>query len=86
MAPITPNYCLTQEILSNDFTEKKNYVVDNKKYRYLEYSCLKSQRWLCLPQGTGIGSGKRQRRSHGPILLVPWAEGRVGEDPGNEAG
>lgn len=48
MAPITPNYCLTQEILSNDFTEKKNYVVDNKKYRYLEYSCLTRVKGGCV--------------------------------------
>ena len=70
MVPIIPNYCLTQEILSNDCTEKKNYVVDNKKYRYLEYSCLTRVKGGCLSQGTGIGSGKRQRRSQGPILLV----------------
>ena len=141
---------------------EKNYVVDNKKHRYLEYSCLTRVKGGCVcrrvkvwgslssdvferrtstgsdpfsllvsPDATvfilpsvlilieticpkicsksrlksakrpipvdvrrsktsllklPIGSGKRQRRSRGPILLVPWAEGQVGEDPGNEAG
>ena len=25
-------------------------------------------------------------RSQGPLLLVPWAEGRVGQEPENEIG